>query len=75
MRAFLGGLTDEDLDRDMEFALGPEPKQTLAIGQMMHHAAVHGAHHRGQIALLLRTLGYVPGDFDLLYYYAKARGK
>jgi uncharacterized damage-inducible protein DinB len=36
----------------------------------MQHAANHGVHHRGQGALL----GYVPGDLDLLYYYADKRG-
>jgi uncharacterized damage-inducible protein DinB len=35
----------------------------------MHHAAIHGVHHRGQVALLLRALGHVPGNFDILFYY------
>ena len=38
---------------------------------MMLHAAVHGVHHRGQVALLLRSLGYVPGDFDMYHYYSR----
>jgi uncharacterized damage-inducible protein DinB len=25
-------------------------------------------HHRGQVALLLRTLGYVPGNFDYVLF-------
>ena len=33
-----------------------------------------GVHHRGQVALLLRSLGYVPGNFDILFYYADKRG-
>ena len=37
----------------------------------MHHAAIHGAHHRGQVALLLRILGYTPGNFDILFYYGE----
>jgi uncharacterized damage-inducible protein DinB len=28
-------------------------------------------HHRGQVALLLRTLGYVPPTFDMLFYLAE----
>jgi uncharacterized damage-inducible protein DinB len=39
----------------------------------MHHAAVHAVHHRGQVALLLRTLGYEPGNFDLLLYVGEKR--
>ena len=35
------------------------------------HAAIHGVHHRGQVALLLRSLGAIPGDFDMFFYYAR----
>jgi uncharacterized damage-inducible protein DinB len=31
---------------------------------------MHGVHHRAQVALLLRMLGYEPGNVDLLVYYA-----
>ena len=37
----------------------------MPLGEMMQHAANHGVHHRGQVALLLRLLGHVPGDFRL----------
>jgi uncharacterized damage-inducible protein DinB len=37
----------------------------------MQHAANHGVHHRGQISLLLRMLGYSPDNFDILFYYAE----
>jgi uncharacterized damage-inducible protein DinB len=73
IRRFLDTLKDEDLHRIVEFSLGEGPKQTLSVGEMMHHAAIHGVHHRGQVALLLRSLGYVPGDFDMLYYYRQLR--
>ena len=72
LRDFLAALRDEDLDRVVEFAIGDALKQALSVGQMMHHAAVHNVHHRGQIALLLRSLGYVPGNFDLCFYYRRA---
>jgi uncharacterized damage-inducible protein DinB len=72
MREFLAAIREEDLDRVVEFAMGDGPKQTISVAQMMHHAAVHGVHHRGQIALLLRLLGYAPGDVDLLFYYTRA---
>jgi uncharacterized damage-inducible protein DinB len=32
-----------------------------------------GVHHRGQVALLLRLLGYPPGNFDILFYYDSAQ--
>ena len=73
MRAFLAGLRDEDLDRVVEFALGSGPTHRMRLWELMHHAALHGVHHRGQVALLLRALGHVPGNFDLLIYYGRPR--
>jgi len=73
LRCFLDTLQDEDLGCIVEFAIGDGPKQTLSVGEMMHHAAIHGVHHRGQVALLLRSLGYIPGDFDMFFYYRQLR--
>lgn len=72
VREFLSTLRDEDLDRSVEFAFGGGPKHTLRLGELLHHAANHGVHHRGQVALLLRILGYAPGNFDILLYYPRA---
>ena len=72
-RRFLDALRDDDLGRIVEFAIGDGPKQTLSVGEMMHHAAIHGVHHRGQAAVLPRSLGYVPGDFDMVFYYRQLR--
>jgi uncharacterized damage-inducible protein DinB len=46
----------------------------MRCGDLMHHAVIHGVHHRGQVALLLRSLGYVPGSFDILFYYGRQLG-
>jgi uncharacterized damage-inducible protein DinB len=72
LREFLAPLRDEDLEKTLEFAIGDGPVHSMHLGQMLHHAAIHGVHHRGQVALLLRSLGYVPGNFDILFYYNRA---
>ena len=74
MLDFLSKLKDEDLRRIVEFALPGSEKRSMSLGELMHHAFVHGVHHRGQVALLLRVLGYAPGNFDILIYYGNQRG-
>ena len=71
VREFLAGLRDEDLERVVEFSIGNGPKQVMRLGELLHHAAMHGVHHRGQVALLLRSLGYTPGNVDILLYYGR----
>jgi uncharacterized damage-inducible protein DinB len=68
MREFLSALTDDDLDREVEFGLKPTEKHTLTVRQLLQHGVNHNAHHRGQVALILRELGYSPGNFDLVIY-------
>jgi len=69
MREFLSRLDDEQVARNVEFTIGSGPAQSLPLGDLLQHAAVHGIHHRAQVALLLRMLGYAPGNFDILFYY------
>lgn len=74
IREFLAGLEDADLNRIIRFSFGDGPEHAMALGEMMHHGANHGVHHRGQVALILREMGHTPGNFDALFYYADKRG-
>jgi uncharacterized damage-inducible protein DinB len=67
VREFLSKLKDEDLNRTVEFTNPRGEKRSGVLGALLQHGATHGVHHRGQVALLLRSLGYTPGNFDLLF--------
>ena len=73
VRDFLSKLKDEDLARDIEFTIAEPENHSMLLGHLMQHAAIHGVHHRAQVALLLRMIGCVPTNFDLLIYYSEKR--
>jgi uncharacterized damage-inducible protein DinB len=68
MRGFLETLTDADLSRAITFSLGSGPAHTVLMADFLTHSITHAAHHRGQAALLVRALGYAPGNFDYMLY-------
>lgn len=74
MNDFLSQLDDEDLNKNVQYLGKEDKKRSMPLGELLHHTIIHGAHHRGQIALLLRELGYAPGSFDILFYYAEKQG-
>ena len=55
VRTFLAGLRDEDLFAQVEYKNDRGETRSMALGELMQHAANHAVHHRGQIALLLRN--------------------
>ena len=74
VRRFLHELENDDLAQAVEYEGSGGTRRSMPCGELMHHAVNHAAHYRGQVALLLRELGYTPGNVDLLFYYAEKRG-
>jgi len=72
MRQFLASLTDADLARSITYTIPPLGLAGAGrVGDLLHHAVIHNIHHRGQVALLLRALGQVPGNVDILFYHSE----
>ena len=74
VREFLCKLEDEDLVHNVKYTIDGTKETSMPVGELMQHAANHGVHHRAQVALLLRSVGYTPGNFDILFYHADKRG-
>jgi uncharacterized damage-inducible protein DinB len=73
MRAFLAALADGDVDRPITFTLPQQGTHVMPLGELLQHAANHAVHHRGQVALLVRMLGYTPGNVDMVLYDGERR--
>jgi uncharacterized damage-inducible protein DinB len=66
---FVRGLTQEDLDRVMEYKTMKFGVYRNPLWQSMQHVVNHGTYHRGQITTMLRQLGSQPILTDLMHYY------
>jgi len=66
---FVGGLTQEDLNRVMEYKTLKFGTYSNPLWQSMQHLVNHGTYHRGQITTMLRQLGAQPILTDLMHFY------
>ena len=72
LRTFLSGLSEDDLLRRFEFTVPIFSfTRVMSVGEVLHHAAIHSIHHRGQVVLLFRALGHAPENIDMLFYYSR----
>jgi uncharacterized damage-inducible protein DinB len=68
MRSFVDSLSEEDLDRVIEYRRTNGRAYRNPLWQVLVHVVNHGTQHRGEAALLLTRLGRSPGDLDLMRY-------
>ena len=63
--AYLSGLTEEQLNTNMElhFPDGDTAVRTPAL--VLHHMLTHAFHHKGQIVAMCRLLGHPAADTDM----------
>ena len=67
--SFVRGLTQEDLNRVMEYKTMKFGVYRNPLWQSMLHLVNHGTYHRGQITTMLRQLGAQPILTDLMHFY------
>lgn len=67
--AFVGELSQADLDREMEYKTLKYGVYSNPLWQSMMHLVNHGTYHRGQVTTLLRQLGAQPILLDLMHFY------
>jgi uncharacterized damage-inducible protein DinB len=57
---YVGGLSPEKLEATIDFTFSNGTPGRMTRGEMILHVSMHGAGHRGQIALLLQKNGIQP---------------
>jgi uncharacterized damage-inducible protein DinB len=70
-RTLLAGLAPADLAREVPYRNSAGQAFRSTIEDMLVHVALHGAYHRGQVALVVRGAGGEPSPTD---YIAFVRG-
>jgi uncharacterized damage-inducible protein DinB len=70
--ALLDRLGPDDHERTVAYTNTKGERWESRVGDILHHVALHGSYHRGQIALLMRQAGHVPAYTD--YIEATRRG-
>ena len=67
-RAYLGGLTESDLNRTLTYRNSRGQELTDPVGLLLVHVANHATQHRSEVALNLTALGHSPGNLDVIVY-------
>jgi uncharacterized damage-inducible protein DinB len=66
MRAYLAGLTDDDLQATRTYVGTRGNVWTYPLWRMHMHLLNHQSYHRGQVTTLMRQLGAAPARVDFL---------
>jgi uncharacterized damage-inducible protein DinB len=66
---FVAALTEEDLNRVLEYKSLKLEVFRNPLWQSMQHLVNHGSYHRGQVTTLLRQLGAPAIATDLMHFY------
>lgn len=65
--AYLEALTAEDLERSISYTSSRGDPWFSRVDDVLTHVALHGEHHRGQVAAALRAAGIAPPPADFIH--------
>jgi uncharacterized damage-inducible protein DinB len=71
LEAFLASLTDEQLAAEVTWTPPESEAVTRPLWQPVLQMVNHSTYHRGQVASLMRQLGYQPPGTDLIRFFLK----
>lgn len=71
LEAFLAALSEEQLAAEINWVSMEGEPHALPLWQPVVHMVNHATYHRGQVASLLRQLGYQPPKTDMVYFFLK----
>ena len=71
-REFLNSIGDEQLQKPFAYRDLKGNSWSEALYQQIQHVLFHSMYHRGQVVTLLRQLGEIPPQTDLIAYYRTA---
>jgi len=74
VEAFLAGLTPEQLAAPVTWTTTTGETHTRPLWQPVIHLVNHTTYHRGQVASLLRQMGYQPPATDLIHFFIERGG-
>jgi len=72
VRAFVGGLGERDVEREVQYHLLNGRPGTSRVWQMVQHVVNHATYHRGQVTTMLRQMGArPPEEMELDAFYGE----
>jgi uncharacterized damage-inducible protein DinB len=69
MRAFLASLSDEDVNRRVQYKTTKGVPYENVLWHLLVHVVNHGTQFRAEAAVALTDYGCSPGDLDLLLFW------
>jgi uncharacterized damage-inducible protein DinB len=71
-QTYFEGLTEAELARRFEYASYDGPRFRNTVEDVLTQLYGHSLYHRGQIAMLLRSIGAEPAPTDFIYWAREA---